>query len=232
MKKISLLVPSLLLMTLPLAASAHEMATYKIGNSAYQIVIGSLNEPIAVDDKTGLDLTITKCNTSACAPTMGPDGDMDGPAGAGVTGLENSLKLELSAGNQKKTLAITPAYGVEGGYRAPFYFTVPTTVSYRIFGTIAGTQFDQTFACVPAGTPKAANDTTEKKISNGVTQTSIEGGFTCPTAKADLGFPEAAPSLIDLQTKAESSGTTGMWGIGLGAIGIALAGFALFRRRA
>ena len=86
---------------LPLVASAHEHATYTIDGAPYQIVIGSLNEPVAVDDKTGVDLTVNKCYTAACTATKGPDGDMDGPAGTPVTGLESTLKVELVAGDQK-----------------------------------------------------------------------------------------------------------------------------------
>ena len=39
-------------------AFAHQRQLYTIGNQDYLIVIGSLNEPIFVDDKSGVDLRV------------------------------------------------------------------------------------------------------------------------------------------------------------------------------
>jgi hypothetical protein len=39
-------------------AFAHERQLYTIGGQDYLIVIGSLNEPIIVDDKSGVDLRV------------------------------------------------------------------------------------------------------------------------------------------------------------------------------
>jgi len=96
---------------IPFVASAHEHGTYQIGKNYYQIVIGLLNEPVAVDDKTGVDLTVSKCFNSACMAKMSADGDMDGPAGTPVTGLDQTLKVELQAGGQTKQFALNPQYG-------------------------------------------------------------------------------------------------------------------------
>src|SRR4051812_31820585 len=119
MKKILLLLP-LAVMLVPLAASAHQHATYTIGKNVYTFTVGSLNEPMVVDDKSGVDLTVTKGGGQA---TMGADGDMDGPAVAAtpVTGLETTLKVEISAGSQKRTFDLSPQYGKPGAYSAPFY---------------------------------------------------------------------------------------------------------------
>src|SRR4051812_35407579 len=100
MKKNIVLLPlAFLLLALPSFAFAHEHDVYDIGGKQYQFVVGSLNEPIVVDDKTGVDLTIT----AAAMPTMSADGDMDGPAkdAAPSTGLEKTLKVEISAGDKK-----------------------------------------------------------------------------------------------------------------------------------
>jgi len=193
----------------------------------YQIVIGSLNEPLVVDDKTGIDLTVTKCATSACAPTMGDDGDMDGPAGAPVTGLDGTLKVTLKAGGQVKTMALIPQYGEDGKYTAPFYPTVATTLSYELTGTIADTPVDLTFACIPEGTPKAALDTTAVTLSDTVTQMSVSGGFGCPLEKADYGFPEPSASIVSL----EGAGSNGQWALGLAALALVVGIFALMRKR-
>lgn len=208
---------------LPLVASAHQVATYKINGSMYQIVIGSLNEPLAVDDKTGVDLTVTKCSTSSCAPTMNSDGDMDGPAGAPVSGLDRSLKVTLSAAGEKKTLPLSPQYGQDGKYTAPFYPTVSTTLSYEFTGTIAGVPVDLSYTCIPEGTPRAPLNTAPVKLSDSVTQISTSGGFGCPVEKADLGFPEASASISDVSGKAGSANSIAEGALALSVVALGLA---------
>jgi hypothetical protein len=224
MKKIPFIIPVLIAAALPLAASAHEVDTYKIGNSYYQIVIGSLNEPVAVDDKTGVDLRVTKCYTAACAPTRGDDGDMDGPAGTPVTGLEDSLKVTLKAAGKEKTLDISPQYGKDGAYSAAYYPTVATTMSYQLKGEISGTPVDLTFTCM-AEHSMATTDTTQKELSDGVTQTSHSGAFGCPGDKGSLGFPEVSASVRELASKRDTAS------MALAAAALALAAIALVRTR-
>jgi hypothetical protein len=231
MKKVITTVPALLLVVLPFAASAHEVATYKINGAMYQVVIGSLNEPVVVDDKTGIDLTVSKCATSTCAPTMSPDGGMDGPAGAPVTGLDQTLKVTLAAGSQKKTLALVPQYGQDGKYTTPFYPTVATTLSYEFTGTIAGTPVDLTYTCIPEGTPNAPENMTPVKLSNSVTQMSTSGGFGCPVEKADLGFPERSASVADLSSEAGTANGMADVGLGVGVVALVFGGFALMRSK-
>lgn len=231
MKKVALSIPMILMLVFPFAASAHEHATYKIGNAYYQFTIGSQNEPISVDDKTGLEMSVSKCFTSACAPTRGDDGDMDGPAGTPVTGLESTLKVELIAGDQKKMLPIVPKFGTDGSYNATFYPTLPTTFSYRLNGQVDGTSVDLTFTCLQESATAPANDTTEKKLSEGVTQTSHGGKFTCPRPKDALGFPVQAPTLASLDQSSQNSKNMAMTGVGLGAVSILLAGYAVVRRK-
>ena len=229
MKKIYL-IPALFVLALPFAASAHEQSTYTINSAIYHFVVGSLNEPVAVDDKTGVDLTVTK---GAGMPTMSADGDMDGMSAASkpVTGLENTLKVELIAGSQKKTLSLSPVYGKAGSYSAAFYPTVATTLAYHFTGTIDGTPVDLTFTCIPAGSPKADNDTTVVKVSDKVTRVSNTGGFGCPAAKEDLGFPEQSASVTSLKAGLASSSTTSHAALALSVVALALSVIAFSRRR-
>ncbi len=222
---------------LPLSAFAHEQHAYRIGNKTYVFTVGSINEPLIVDDKSGLDLTVVE---GGGLPTMGPDGDMDGPPAASkpVAGLEKMLKVEMVAGTQKKTMDITPAFGALGSYKTTFFPTVQTTFSYRLFGTLNSVPVDLTFTCNPAGHPMVAEDTTATKISDTVTQLSKSGAFGCPVARADLGFPEQSITTYDLNTKiseakdaAASSRSKGMAGIVFGVLGLVAGGGALMRRR-
>jgi hypothetical protein len=208
MKKILLALPTLLVAALPLVASAHEHDTFVINGTPYTFTIGSLNEPVAVDDKSGLDLTVTK-----------------GTATTPVTGLETSLTLELVAGGAKKTFAISPQYGAPGKYTAAFYPTVATTFSYHLTGTVDSTPIDLTFTCVPEGTPKAADDTSTVKLSDTVTRTLHAGAFGCPTDKGSLGFPENSASIRELAGRRDTASMV------LGAAALALAVIALVRSR-
>lgn len=211
----------LALLIVPAVASAHEVQVFEINGEQYQFVIGSLNEPLVVDDKSGVDLRISMPEHAQMAATD------HHAAGGAVAGLEESLKVELIAGDKKKTLDLSPVYNTPGSYKAPFYPTVATTLSYRVFGTINDTPVDLTFSCSPAGHTEAKEDTTRVQVSDKVFRVSKTGAYGCPQEKADMGFPEASASVAELQSSLAQS----MWGVGLGALGIALAGFALMRKR-
>lgn len=219
-----------LALLVPFAASAHEHAMYQIGGSTYMITIGSLNEPVAVDDKTGVDLAVSK----GMGPmTMGPDGDMDGPPAnsAPVTGLENTLKVELVAGSRTKTLALMPAWNKPGSYTAPFYPTVATTIAYHLTGSIDQHPVDLTFTCVPDASA-AAGDSTKKDLGGGVMQLSLGGGFGCPVAKETLGFPEQSVPAGVLAATAKSAQDSAHVALGLAAAALAAAlAFGLARRK-
>lgn len=217
-KTISVLVA--VLAFFPLAASAHQHATFDIGGTQYDFVVGSLNEPVTVDDKTGVDFRVT----SGGHMEMADDGDMEPAGGKPAVGLEGKLKVELIAGDKKKVLDLSPLYNTPGSYKAPFYPTVATTLAYRFFGEINGTPVDLTFTCRAEGAD--AVEEGEKEISTGVKQILKGGGFGCPSAKEDLGFPEKSVSLNALKEDKTSE-----IAIVIAVLGILLAGFALMRRR-
>ncbi len=229
MNRFLYVLPVLALVALPHAASAHEHATFEIGGITYNFVVGSLNEPITVDDKTGLDLAITKGKGH---PTMGPDGDMDGPmtGTTPVTGLEDTLKVELIAGSAKKSIELRPAWGSEGAYQAFFYPTRATTFSYHLTGTIEGNPVDLTFTCLPEG-QEAKDDDTRKEIPGGITQVSRGGYFGCPAPKESLGFPDESASLSETAHAATGAATRANVALALGALGVALGAFALRRKQ-
>lgn len=227
-----------LLVGLPGTASAHEVHVYKIGNQSYQLTIGSLNEPLIIDDKSGVDFRISKAPVSATAG----HGDTSGA----IEGVDKTLKVEIIAGDKKKTFDLSPVFGTPGSYKTTFYPTVQTTLAYRFFGTVGDTPIDLTFTCNPAGHPQADEDTTAVNVSEGVTRLSKRGAFGCPQAKAEFGFPEPSVSAYDNQTKiqgletavaeakseAGSSRSLGLGGIVAGLLGLVVAGGVLMRSRA
>lgn len=177
-------------------AFAHQRQLYTIGGQDYLFVIGSLNEPIFVDDKTGVYFL---------ALTPDPNDPMNSNANgtAPVEGLEETLQVEIGAGNITKVMSLEPAFGEPGTYEAPFYPTVATTLTYRIFGTINNTPVDLTFTCSPAGEAEPAADNSTVQVSEGVVRMGIEGGYGCPESRSDFGFPEPYVSNNELQTTLE-----------------------------
>jgi hypothetical protein len=177
-------------------AFAHERQLYTIGGQDYLIVIGSLNEPIFVDDKSGVDLQVLRAD---------PNNPMNSSAegAAPVEGLEETLQVELGAGNVTRVLQLEPAFGEPGAYEAPFYPTVATTLTYRLFGTINNTPVDLTFTCTPTGEAGAVADNSTVQISEGVVRKGIEGGYGCPAPLTDAGFPEPLVSNNEIVTSLE-----------------------------
>lgn len=212
---------AMFLFTAPMIASAHQHATFDIGGTQYEFVVGSLNEPIAVDDKTGVDLRVTS------------GGHMGSAASTPVTGLENDLKVELIAGDKKKTLDLKPVYNTPGAYSAAFFPTIATTIAYRFFGTINDTPVDITFTCREEG--QTAAEEGERQIGEGVTQITKGGGFGCPAPKADLGFPEASMSINDLAHADNGHDNTrpiAMAALAIGILGLLFGGAAYRRNHA
>lgn len=219
---------------------AHESRIYQIEHDTFQFTVGSLNEPIAVDDKTGVELIVAR----VAAPAMGVMAKNENMAShdhennGAVIGLEKTLKVEISAGDKKKTMELTPIYGKEGSYRANFIPTVQTTYTYRFFGTVHDTPVDVSFSCNPAGHPVSPEDTNQVKLGDEVTQLKRSGAFGCPVAKADLGFPEPSVSENDLagematvRSEAKSAAATGMTGVGAGVLGLIIGAAAWIKRR-
>ena len=176
-------------------AFAHQRQLFTIGDKDYLFVVGSLNEPIFVDDKSGVDF-------AAYWPNATDPLNSDANGTRPIEGLEKMLKVEISAGNKNKTLDFEPAYGEPGNYEAPFFPTIETTYNYTLFGDINGTAFRATWTCNPAGgEAEPMSDNSTVQISEGVTRKGMVGGFGCPQSKTDAGFPEPYMSNNEIVTK-------------------------------
>ncbi len=172
-------IPFFLLFLFPFCALAHETREYEINGVPYEIIVGSLNEPVIVDDKTGVSVELVR------------DGKF-------LVGAQESLQVEMIAGDKKRTVDLSPVYGAEGQYKYNFIATVPTTLTYRVFGTLENTAVDLSFTCNPAGHPQSEENATRTAISDGVVQTLKKGAFGCPQPKEDFGFPEAVQSNFEV----------------------------------
>lgn len=200
----------------PNFVSAHGHTSFEIKGRVYSFVLGSLNEPVTVDDKSGVDLRVTSMAHRT-----------EGHEGTPVTGLEKTLQVELMAGDKTKVLNFSPAFGEPGAYQAYFIPTVQTTYSYRIFGTIDEVPFSYTWTCNPAGHPQTALDTSVIDVSQGVRRVELGGTFSCPTPRADVGFPEPSITTYDLNKEIQSAKTSAMTAHTFGIVGMTFGIIAL-----
>jgi hypothetical protein len=177
------------------SALAHQRSLFSIGGKDYLFVVGSQNEPVFVDDKSGVDFF-------AYTPDLKDPLNSFANGSKPIEGLEKMLKVEISAGPKKKVLALEPAFREPGHYEAAFYPTIQTTYNYRIFGNVSGIPVDLTFTCAPGGVAEGnAPDNSTVKISDQVTRKGLAGGFGCPESRSDVSFPEKYESNVDIQNK-------------------------------
>jgi hypothetical protein len=172
------------------SASGHERRLYTIGDQDYLFVVGSMNEPAFVDDKSGVEV-------AAWLPDPADPMNSQANGTKPVEGL--TLKADVSAGAKNMTLELEPAFRDPGHYEAVFYPTIGTTYNYTVYGDINGTAFRDTFTCSPAGESEPAQDNSTVAVSDGVTRIGKSGGFGCIESRADMSFPEQYVSNYELQ---------------------------------
>jgi hypothetical protein len=121
-------------------AFAHQRQLFTIGDKDYLFVVGSLGEPLYVDQKSGVDF-------SAFWPDPSDPVNSRANGSRPIEGLENMLKVDVVAGDKNKTFDFEPAFMNPGHYEATFFPTVETTYNYTLFGNINGTDFRATWTC-------------------------------------------------------------------------------------
>lgn len=126
----------------PLVADAHEVRP--IADGKYQIVVGFMDEPAFAGEQNGLEFWVS--DISAATPTA--DGETEG---APVGGLEETLQAEVIFADQTMALELSPRWNEEGAYESAFFPTAPGDYTFRIFGTIDGTEIDESFTSSPEG---------------------------------------------------------------------------------
>jgi hypothetical protein len=128
-----------LLVVSPISVGAHEHR--EIGE--YTLVVGFINEPAVSGELNGLSLTVHQASTSATPVAEGED------EGTPVEGLESTLQAEVILGDQKMPLTLSTVWKTPGAYESWFIPTAPGDYSFHIWGTINGTQIDETFTAGP-----------------------------------------------------------------------------------
>lgn len=178
-RSVRLTLLAVVLLSLPLTASAHERQAFRIGGKVYTVVTGFLNEPLFVDDKSGVYLRVRLADPKSPF-------NFAAQGAKPVEDLETSLRVEISAGNQKQDLHLEPVFRDPGAYRATFFPTAATTYRFRVLGALNGVPVDLPFTC--GG--KTGEDRSEVKLSDRVTRIFKSGAFVCPMAKGPAEFPK------------------------------------------
>jgi hypothetical protein len=118
------------LLASPLAVAAHESRT--IADGKYEIVVGFMNEPVFAGDKSGLEFWVTETPATP------------------IEGLAETLQAEVIYEDQTMALPLTAKWDEPGGYYSVFFPTAAEgDYTFRIYGTIDGTEIDETFTSGP-----------------------------------------------------------------------------------
>jgi hypothetical protein len=109
-------------------ATAHEVRDV----AGYQVVVGFIDEPVFVGQKSGLEFFVSQ---------------NDQP----VDGLEETLEAEVIKDGQTRDLPVEARFGESGAYESVFFPTAAGAYTFHIFGTIDGTAIDEEFTSSPDG---------------------------------------------------------------------------------
>jgi hypothetical protein len=109
-------------------ATAHEVRDV----AGYQVVVGFIDEPVFVGQKSGLEFFVSQ---------------NDQP----VDGLEETLEAEVIKDGQTRDLPVEARFGEAGAYESVFFPTAAGAYTFHIFGTIDGTPIDEEFTSSPDG---------------------------------------------------------------------------------
>jgi hypothetical protein len=171
-----------LILSMGANAFAHERQLFTIGGKPTLLVVGSTNEPVYVGDKSGVDFF---------AYTPDPKDPLnDGANGTKpITGLDKTLKVEVSAGPKNKTLDFDPDDDNPAHYTATFFPGAQTTYTYTLTGTINNTPIHLSYTCVPGAGDDTPGNNNKVTLSKGIVREGVAGGFGCPLPKADATIP-------------------------------------------
>jgi hypothetical protein len=101
-----------------------------VAGERYRMSVGLIAEPIYTNERNGLDLAIRRAGEKETVPD-----------------LEAGLKAEIISpdGTSRREMAVRPRYGHPERYTFDVMLTQPGAYSIRVWGTIDGTAFDETF---------------------------------------------------------------------------------------
>ena len=163
-------------------AFAHMRQLLTIGGKQYLLEVGSVNEPVYVGDKSGVDFF---------AWTPDPKDPLNDTAKGitNVTGLDKTITAIVSAGPTSKTLDFTPDPANTAHYTATFFPGAQTTYTYTLTGKVNNTPIHISYKCVPGAGDDTPGNKTKATISSGIVRDGVAGGFGCPLPRAPATVP-------------------------------------------
>jgi hypothetical protein len=178
-------------------ALAHERRA--LGAGKYDVVVGWEVEPAYVGEKNAASIRISKAGTNPAEP---------------VTGVEQTLKVDIRQGAQSKSFDLRAVFGQPGYYVADIIPTREGDYIWTFNGSIGDDKVAEKF------------DT-------------ADGKFNAVERATRLEFPLAAPDPVQVTTDiqstrsaAQSAQTVAWLGVGVGTLGLlAAAGLWLARPR-
>lgn len=130
-----------------------------------------------------------------------------------IEGLEQTLKAEVIVGGQSMPVPLRPRFRQPGAYDGDFVPTRAGSYTFRFTGTVDGQAVDERFESGP-------------------------GRFNDVQALTPLQFPDKVPTTAELMravqaadSRATTATTLAVAGLIIGALGVALAGWAVVSRR-
>lgn len=176
LKKFALLLVFVLVVTAVFPALAHEHRTTDDG---LELTFGWWSEPAISGEPNGPEIQIVLVASDDME--MEATEEADGEHAEGVeehhaesTPVEDAeLQVEVTFGDQSRTVAMRPAWGQPGRYVADIMPMLPGDYRFRVFGTAGGFEIDETFD-------------------------SADGGFSSVEPASDIQFPIAPPSNQEL----------------------------------
>ena len=189
-------------------AAAPAMAHTQKTVGAYQLTVGWGGEPAYAGQLNSVQLVIA-----------------DAATGKPYTKLTDTLKVTVQYGQQKVEYALTPTFdadtgfGTPGDYRAWFFPTAPGDYTFQFTGTIGSQQVNESFTSGP---------TTFATVED---PTNAEFPVKTPTNAQLAQRLDAELGRVATSADVSAAKTIGYVGIAIGAIGVALAAFALLRKR-
>jgi hypothetical protein len=174
---------AMLMLGLAATASAHDHI--EVGD--YELTVGFTGEPALVNEPNGLDLRVQLGH---------------GDTGTPVEGLQETLKAEVSYAGETKELELRARFGQPGAYTADIFPTEAGAYTFHIFGTIEGTDVDETVTSGP-------ETFSEVESTDAI-------AFPATASGADSGNNAAS----DAQDTADSAKTLAIVGIVAGVLGL------------
>lgn len=171
------------------SAQAHERRTVE----GYEFVVGWREEPAFLGEVNGVDLGVTR-------PAAGAS------EGAPVEGLEQTLRVEVFSGGDRRTLELRPRFRMPGRYTADLLPTRAGDYRFRFFGTIEGRPIDATFD-------------------------SADGKFDGVQPVAAIQFPRRAPDVVEVDRALGLIRGMAAAALALSVVALVLGGGAMARAR-